>query len=149
MRKGHLSRSYQIWEILDFKYRAFRNSDCPDYHCAWTAWSGPCLLTQENMRIFLCSVTPKCHWNVIHVLCHAKTCLRAYSDSECQDQPAHPHAVWSGHSLSANRIIEHIRMYQWRAVIRMIICACMGWICAFCACSKAIFCLARPTCIIV
>ena len=37
-------------------------------------------------------------------------------------------AVWSGHSPSANRIIGYYRMYQWRANIRMRLCACVGWI---------------------
>ena len=50
-------------------------------------------------------------------------------------------AVWSGPSLSANRIIGHYRMYQLRANARMRLCACVGWIwiCAFCACSKIHF----------
>ena len=47
-------------------------------------------------------------------------------------------AVWSGPSLSANRIIGYYRMYQWRANARMRPHACVGWIwlCAFCACWK-------------
>ena len=50
-------------------------------------------------------------------------------------------AVWSGHSLSADRIIWHHRMYQWRANARMKLCACARWICisAFWTCSKASF----------
>ena len=52
--------------------------------------------------------------------------------------------VWSGHSVSANRSIEYYRMYQWRANVRMRICACVEWIriCAFC--SKTRFFFARP-----
>ena len=67
---------------------------------------------------------------------HAKTCLRDYADGE----------VWSGPSLFADRIIGHYRMHQWRANARMRLCAYMGWIwiCAFGACSKTNFCLARP-----
>ena len=55
-------------------------------------------------------------------------------------------AVWSGPSLSANRIIGHYRMNQWTANARMRLCACVGWIwiCAFCACSKTPFRLAKP-----
>ena len=37
-------------------------------------------------------------------------------------------AVWSGPSLSANRIVGHYRMYQWKAKTYMILCACAGWI---------------------
>ena len=48
-------------------------------------------------------------------------------------------AVWSGPSLSANRIIGDYRMYQWRANAWMGLCACAGWISAFCACSKTPF----------
>ena len=36
-------------------------------------------------------------------------------------------AVWSGHSLSTNRIFGHYRMYEWRAKAQMILCACAGW----------------------
>ena len=37
-------------------------------------------------------------------------------------------AVWSGPSLSANRIIGHYRMYKWRANTQMRLCACAEWI---------------------
>ena len=59
----------------------------------------------------------------------------------------HIRAVWSGPSLSANRIIGHYRMRQWKANVRMRLCACVGWICicAFCARWKTHFGLARPT----
>ena len=36
-------------------------------------------------------------------------------------------AVWSGPSLSANRIIGYYRMYDWRINVQMILCACSGW----------------------
>ena len=36
-------------------------------------------------------------------------------------------AVWSGPSLSANRIIRHYTMYEWRAKAQGILCACTGW----------------------
>ena len=36
-------------------------------------------------------------------------------------------AVWSGPSLSANKIIGYYRMYEWRAKARMILCACKRW----------------------
>ena len=36
-------------------------------------------------------------------------------------------AVWSGPSLSANRISWHYGMYQWKANPRMLPCACAGW----------------------
>ena len=39
----------------------------------------------------------------------AKTCIRAYANSDGPDQPAHPQ-VWSGPSLSADRIIRYYRM---------------------------------------
>ena len=50
-------------------------------------------------------------------------------------------AVWSGPSLSANRIIGHYKMYQRRANARMRLCAYVGWIwiCVLCACSKTQF----------
>ena len=53
---------------------------------------------------------------------HGKTCFQAYADSEGPDQPKH--AVSSEHSLSANRIVGHYRMYEWRANTRMVLCAC-------------------------
>ena len=36
-------------------------------------------------------------------------------------------AVWSGPSLSADRIIGYYRMFQWRANAWMRPCACTGW----------------------
>ena len=36
-------------------------------------------------------------------------------------------AVWQGHSLSANRIIEYYRIYEWRAKVWMIFCTYVGW----------------------
>ena len=36
-------------------------------------------------------------------------------------------AVWSGPSLSANRVIGYCRMWEWRANTRMIRYACAGW----------------------
>ena len=36
-------------------------------------------------------------------------------------------AVWSGPSLSTNRIIAYYRMYEWRAKAQMILCACAEW----------------------
>ena len=62
--------------------------------------------------------------------------LWVYADSEVPDQP----------SLSAKRIIRHDRMHQWRANVRLRLCACavLIWICAFCTCSKTPFRLARP-----
>ena len=58
----------------------------------------------------------------------------------------HIHTVWSGSSLSANKIIKYYRMYEQRAKARMILCTCTGWIwiCAFCACSKTQFRLPQP-----
>ena len=35
--------------------------------------------------------------------------------------------VRSGHSLSANRIIEYNRMFGWRANARVRLCACAGY----------------------
>ena len=55
-------------------------------------------------------------------------------------------AVWSGPSLSSNRIIWHCRMYWWRANAWRRLCPCMGWIwiCAFCTCLKTLFHMVRP-----
>ena len=55
-------------------------------------------------------------------------------------------AIWSGPSVSANRIIGCNRMYQWRVNARVRLCACVEWIwiSAVCACSKTPFRLARP-----
>ena len=36
-------------------------------------------------------------------------------------------AVWSGHLPSAHIIIGYYRMYEWRAKVQMILCACTGW----------------------
>ena len=54
-------------------------------------------------------------------------------------------AVWSGSSMSACTIMEHNKMYQWKANAGMRLCACVGWIwiCAVCACSKIDFRLTR------
>ena len=54
-----------------------------------------------------------CLYVIKHQMSRAKqnTCLQAYADSEGQDQPVHPCSL-SGHSLSANIIIAHCRMYQ-------------------------------------
>ena len=41
---------------------------------------------------------------------HAKTCFRAYVDE--------------GIRASASRIIGNLSMYEWRANVRMILCAC-------------------------
>ena len=46
------------------------------------------------------------------------------------------HTVWSGPSLSANRV-RYCRMYEWRA--KAWIEPCVGWISIFYACSKALF----------
>ena len=50
-------------------------------------------------------------------------------------------ALWSGPSLSANKIIRYYRMYKWRAKARVILWACAWWsnFCAFCTRSKALF----------
>ena len=36
-------------------------------------------------------------------------------------------AVWTGPSLSADRITGYYRMYKWRITARMMLCACVGW----------------------
>ena len=36
-------------------------------------------------------------------------------------------AVWSGPSLSTNRIIGYYRMYEWRGNNRKLLCACARW----------------------
>ena len=36
-------------------------------------------------------------------------------------------AAWSGPSLFANRLTRYLRMYEWRAKVRMTLCACTGW----------------------
>ena len=48
--------------------------------------------------------------------CHAITCLRAYADSECPDQPAHPRST-IGISLSDNKIIRYYIIYEWEAKV--------------------------------
>ena len=55
-------------------------------------------------------------------------------------------ADWSGLFLSGIRSSLHYRNYQWRANVRMKLCACAGWIwiCIFYACSKTHFPLAHP-----
>ena len=75
---------------------------------------------------------------------HAKAYLRAYADREGPDQPAHPRSLIRA-SMSANRIIGHYRIHQWRENAQIGLCACAGriWICAFCACSKTPF-VSRP-----
>ena len=37
------------------------------------------------------------------------------------------YAVWSGPSLSANRMVRYYRRYECRAKAQMILCACAGW----------------------
>ena len=67
-----------------------------------------------------------------------KICLRAHLHSDGRG--------WSRPLLFANIIIGRYRMNQWRPNFRLRLCACVGWIwiCAFCACSKTHFRLARP-----
>ena len=36
-------------------------------------------------------------------------------------------AVWSGHLVSAYRIIDYCGLYKWSAKARMLLCACAGW----------------------
>ena len=76
---------------------------------------------------------------------HAKTCLRAYADSEGSDQTAHPRSLIRVFPV-ANRIIGYYRKYDWRGKARRILWAYAGWSESshFCACSKALFSLPRP-----
>ena len=63
---------------------------------------------------------------------HAKTCLRAYRTAKAQIS-LRIRAVWSGPSLSANRITGSFRMYQCLRNATNETCTCVGWIwiCAF------------------
>ena len=36
-------------------------------------------------------------------------------------------AVWSGPSMSANRIIGYHKMCEWKIQVRMVFCVCAGW----------------------
>ena len=58
-------------------------------------------------------------------------------------------AVWSEPLLSANRITEDYKMYQFKSNVKMILWGSMGWIwiCAIGACSMTPFRLARIICI--
>ena len=50
-------------------------------------------------------------------------CLWAYADSKGPDQPAlHICAVWSGPSLTANRITWYYKRYEWRAITKTYLC---------------------------
>ena len=52
----------------------------------------------------------------------------------------HIHAVWSGPSLSTNRIIGYYRMLEWRAKTWMILCVCVdGLSLSISTCLKALF----------
>ena len=51
---------------------------------------------------------------------HAKTCLRAYADSEGPDQTAHPRSLIRAFPV-ANRIIGYYRKYDWRGKARRIL----------------------------
>ena len=53
-------------------------------------------------------------------LCLGKTCLWAYADSKDPDQTAHMRSLIRAF-LSANRITEYYRMYEWRAKPQMIL----------------------------
>ena len=57
--------------------------------------------------------------NILIGSCHAKTCLRAYADSEGPDPRIR--AVRSGPSLSEKKIMRYDRMFQWRANTRMVL----------------------------
>ena len=76
----------------------------------------------SEQKIFL----PKANWAVPFE--HVSSGIR----------PSGIRAVWSGPSLSANRIVGYYRMYEWSkgpdGTLRM---RRMIWICTFCACSKA------------
>ena len=78
----------------------------------------------------------------IHGPCHAKTCLWAYADSEVQDLPAHPRSLirafivrYRNHWILKN---VHVWMQSKGPDDTLSMCG-MIWICAFCACSKALF----------
>ena len=66
--------------------------------------------------------------------CPGKTGLRAYAKTQIS---LRIRTIWSGPSLSTNRIIWHYRMYQRRtnAWIRLCACAVWIWICVFRSCT--------------
>ena len=94
-----------------------------------------CIAAQIDLRL-QCAYSTFCHFRFLYRPRHTETYLRSYADSE--------NAVWSWLLLCANRIIGCYRMYELRANAQIICCACAGWICAFCACSKSRFRLTQP-----
>ena len=56
---------------------------------------------------------------------HAKMYFRAYANSEGLDQSAHPHSLIRAFPVFLPSH-EDYRMYEWRAKVRMILCACIG-----------------------
>ena len=79
--------------------------------------------------------------------CAVRKCVYGQVRTAKAQISLHIHAVWSGPSLSANRIIGYYRMYEWmenKGPVDNLHMYRMIWICAFWACSKACFCFTRP-----
>ena len=100
---------------------------------------------------FICSLN-FVNYKTNHAILQARRCWEMSSWSNGHMQTAkgqirlHRCAVWSGPLLSANRIISHLRMYQWRGNARMRLYASMVWvwIFEFCACSRCLFAWCAP-----
>ena len=58
------------------------------------------------------------------MVCTTRKCVFGHMRTAKAQISLRIHTVWSGPSLSANRIIGHYKMYEWRAKAWMILCTC-------------------------
>ena len=89
---------------------------------------------QKNQTVCgrLLKAPKRLYWNmqVSYVLCmgHAMPkCVCGHMRTAKAQIRLRIRAVWSGPSLSANRIIGYYRIYEWRAKARMTLCAWAWW----------------------
>ena len=84
---------------------------------------------------------------MLHVyrLCHAEACLRPNATANAQIS-LRIRAIWSGPSLSANRITGYNNVWmESKGLDDTLRMRKMIWIWTFCACSNTLFRLQRPT----
>ena len=89
------------------------------FHTQMTKLSSPGSPYVSYARLTVCS---RIKWSFNNPI-WAVLCENVSLDIYRQWRPRSACAVWSGPSLSANRITEYYRMYKWRAKVRLILWA--------------------------
>ena len=62
-----------------------------------------------------------------HMGCAMRKCVFGYTWTVKAQIRLRRCSIWSGPSLSTNRISGYYRVYEWRAKAWMILCTCAGW----------------------